>query len=65
VVAGTFPVWALAGAAPSLLLAKPLKWAFGDTTADVPIPAMGANVTWNLATNTLLGIGLLAAAIMG
>ena len=44
---------------------KPLSWAFGDTITDVPIPALGANVTWNLATNTLLGIGLFVAAFMG
>jgi len=64
VVAGPFPMWALAGAIPSVLLVQPLKWAFGDTDAEVPIPALGANVTWNLATNTLLGIALLAAAVL-
>ena len=41
------------------------EWAFGDTSADVPIPALGANVIWNLATNTLLGIGLCVAAVIG
>ncbi len=60
---GTFPVWALAGALPSVLLVQPLKWVFGDTTTDVPIPALGANVIWNLATNTILGLTLLFAAI--
>ncbi len=64
-IAGTFPEWALAGALPSVLLAKPLRWAFTDPGEDVPIPALGANVTWNLATNTLLGLGLLVAAILG
>jgi 1,4-dihydroxy-2-naphthoate octaprenyltransferase len=64
-VAGTFPAWALAGALPSVLLVKPLQWAFGDTETDVPIPALGANVIWNLATNTLLGVGLLVAAGLG
>ncbi len=64
VVKGTFPVWALAGVLPSVLLVKPLRWAFGDTSSDVPIPALGANVTWNLATNTLLGIGLLVASLI-
>jgi 1,4-dihydroxy-2-naphthoate octaprenyltransferase len=63
VVAGTFPAWALAGAVPSILLLKPLQWAFGDTSSDVPIPALGANVIWNLATNALLGAGLLIAAL--
>jgi len=30
----------------------------------VPIPAMGANVTWNLATNTVLAIALVGAALL-
>jgi hypothetical protein len=46
---------------PSLLLAQPLAWAFGDTRKPVPIPAMGANVVWNLATNTVLAIALAVA----
>ena len=62
-VTGTFPLWALLGALPSLLLVKPLTWAFGNTGEKVPIPALGANVTWNLATNTLLGIGLFLGAL--
>jgi 1,4-dihydroxy-2-naphthoate octaprenyltransferase len=60
----TFPTWALAGALPSVLLVRPLRWAFGDTTVEVPIPALGANVIWNLATNTLLGAGLFLAVIL-
>lgn len=64
VSAGPFPTLALLGALPSLLLAAPLRWAFGNPDAEVPIPAMGANVIWNLATNTLLGIGLLLAAAL-
>jgi 1,4-dihydroxy-2-naphthoate octaprenyltransferase len=65
VTRGTFPTWALAGAAPSVLLLQPLRWAFGDTANEVPIPALGANVIWNLATNTLLGAALLLAAVLG
>jgi 1,4-dihydroxy-2-naphthoate octaprenyltransferase len=65
VFAGTFPTLALAGALPSILLVKPLQWAFGDTSTDVPIPALGANVIWNLATNALLGGSLLVAALLG
>jgi 1,4-dihydroxy-2-naphthoate octaprenyltransferase len=61
---GPLPAWALLGALPSVLLAGPLRWAFGNTAEQVPIPAMGANVTWNLATNTLLGIGLFLAAFL-
>jgi hypothetical protein len=28
----------------------------------VPVPALGANVIWNLATNTVLALALLFAA---
>ncbi len=59
---GPFPVLALVALLPSLLLVKPLRWAFGDTDAAVPIPALAANVQWNLATNTLLGIALAVAS---
>jgi hypothetical protein len=57
-------VHALAGVLPSLLLAKPLAWALGDTREPVPIPALGANVAWNLGTNSLLALGLAAATLM-
>jgi 1,4-dihydroxy-2-naphthoate polyprenyltransferase len=62
---GLLPGLALLGVLPSILLVKPLTWAFGDTTADVAHPALGANVAWNLATNTVLGISLFLAAAMG
>ena len=62
VVQGVLPAWALVGALPSLLLIPPLRWAFGTPSEEVPHPALGANVTWNLATNSLLGIGLFLAA---
>mgnify|MGYP001033734770 FL=1 len=65
VVLGAFPALALAATLPSLLLAKPLAWAFGDTTKPVPIPAMGANVVWNLATNAVLAAALVAALVLG
>ena len=64
VVRGIFPIWALAGAFPSLLLVPPLRWAFGNPAKEVPLPALGANVNWNLATNVLLGIGLFFAALL-
>jgi 1,4-dihydroxy-2-naphthoate octaprenyltransferase len=64
VVIGWLPIPALLGALPSLLLAKPLAWAFGDTSKPVPIPALGANVAWNLATNTLVAAGLVVAILM-
>ena len=56
--------FALVGALPSLLLVKPFGWAFGDTAQPVPIPAMGANVVWNLTTNTLLAAGLVVATVL-
>lgn len=61
---GPFPPWALLGALPSVLLVKPVGWALLSPADEVPIPAMGANVVWNLATNALLGVGLLVAAFL-
>ena len=61
VAISALPAWALAATLPSLLLAKPLAWAFGDTSKPVPLPAMGANVVWNLATNSVLAIALVLA----
>jgi len=62
--AGWLPTACLVAVIPSLLLAKPLRWAFGDTTDPVPIPALGANVAWNLATNGLLAVALVVRAII-
>ncbi len=60
------PLVALAGILPSIALAGPLRWAFGRADEPVPLPAMGANVIWNLATNSVLAIALfLAAALRG
>jgi len=58
------PVHALAAILPSVFLARPLRWAFGDTREPVPIPALGANVVWNLTTNTVLAIALAVAVAM-
>ncbi len=57
------PPLALAAVLPSLLLVKPLRWALGDPAAAVPIPALGANVAWNLATNLMLGASLAVASL--
>ena len=51
----------VSAALPSLLLFKPLQWALGDTDQPVSTPALGANVAWNLATNTLIAVGLVVA----
>jgi 1,4-dihydroxy-2-naphthoate octaprenyltransferase len=64
VALGALPVHALAATLPSLLLAKPLAWALGDTREPVPVPALGANVAWNLATNTVLALALATAVAM-
>jgi 1,4-dihydroxy-2-naphthoate octaprenyltransferase len=61
VVRGALPVHALAAVAPSLFLVKPLFWAFGDTREPVPVPALGANVVWNLATNAVLALAFVLA----
>ena len=64
VLLGALPVHALAAVLPSLLLVKPLSWAFGRPQEPVPIPAMGANVVWNLATNSVLAAAFAAAIAM-
>jgi 1,4-dihydroxy-2-naphthoate octaprenyltransferase len=65
VVRGLLPVPALLGALPSLLLVGPLRWAFRNPQLPVPLPAMAANVQWNLATNLALAAGLAAALMLG
>jgi 1,4-dihydroxy-2-naphthoate octaprenyltransferase len=65
VLLGALPVHALAATLPSLLLVKPLSWAFGDARQPIPIPALGANVAWNLATNSVLALAFAAAVAMG
>ena len=64
VALSALPMHALAATLPSLLLARPLAWAFGDTREPVPVPALGANVAWNLATNTVLALALAVAVAM-
>jgi 1,4-dihydroxy-2-naphthoate octaprenyltransferase len=63
VALGSLPPEALAALLPSLLLAKPLGWAFARPREPVPIPALGANVVWNLSTNAVLALALLAAIL--
>ncbi len=57
----TIPVPCLLALLPSLLLVKPLRWAFDDPSEPVPISALGANVVWNLATNTVIAVGFIIA----
>jgi 1,4-dihydroxy-2-naphthoate octaprenyltransferase len=62
VVLGALPPLALVAVLPSLLLVKPLQWALTGPAEPVPVPALAANVVWNLATNALLAIALFVAA---
>ena len=57
------PALSLLAVVPSLLLAKPLRWAVGSPREAVPVPALGANVIWNLATNLALAAALAASAL--
>jgi len=58
------PPMCLVAALPSLLLVMPLRWAFTEPDSSVPIPALGANVGWNLATNTMMALALVAASFL-
>jgi 1,4-dihydroxy-2-naphthoate octaprenyltransferase len=58
------PAHALAAVLPSFLLARPLAWALGDTREPVPVAALGANVAWNLATNSVLAAALVVALVI-
>jgi 1,4-dihydroxy-2-naphthoate octaprenyltransferase len=64
VASGALPPQALAAVVPSLLLSAPLRWAFGDAREPVPIPALGMNVAWNLATNSVLAAALVVALVV-
>ncbi len=65
VLLGRLPAWSLAAIIPSLaLLAAPFRWALTDPEARVPIPALGANVIWNLSTNLVLAAALFVAALV-
>ena len=64
VVIEALPPHALAAVLPSILLVPPFGWVFGDTRQPVPHGALGANVAWNLATNAVLALALVAALLM-
>jgi 1,4-dihydroxy-2-naphthoate octaprenyltransferase len=57
------PFPALVAVLPSLLLVQPLAWALGDTRRPVPVSALGRNVAWNLTTNAVLALALVAAVL--
>ena len=64
VILGVLPALCLVAILPSLLLVKPVQWAASDPSKPVPIPALGANVAWNLATNSLLALALIVAILL-
>jgi 1,4-dihydroxy-2-naphthoate octaprenyltransferase len=64
VAQGVLPPLCLVAVLPSLLLVKPVQWAIKDPAEPVPIPALGANVVWNLSTNTLLAVTLAIAIFL-
>jgi 1,4-dihydroxy-2-naphthoate octaprenyltransferase len=55
---GALPKVALFAILPSLALIAPTRWAMTSPRDPVPVPALGANVIWNLATNTVLALAL-------
>ena len=61
VILGTLPPLALLACLPTLAVVPAIRWALTNPAAPVPIPALGGNVVWNLATNTLMAVGLLLA----
>jgi 1,4-dihydroxy-2-naphthoate octaprenyltransferase len=63
VLQAALPLQALAATLPSLLLVKPLVWALRRPQDPVPVPALGANVVWNLATNAALAAALAVAIV--
>jgi 1,4-dihydroxy-2-naphthoate octaprenyltransferase len=64
VVMDALPLLSLVALLPSLLLVKPLQWAFTAPADAVPIPALGANVAWIHLTNLVLAGTLVAALFM-
>jgi len=55
------PPLVLLGVLPSLALLGPLRGVVADPGSPVPVTALAANVAWNLATNSLLALGLALA----
>lgn len=62
VALGALPPLSLVAAAPSLALLAPTRWALRNSGEPVPIPALAANVVWNLSTNAVLAVCLALAA---
>ena len=63
VLTGTFPLVCLLALLPSAALIPPTRWALTQPAEPVPVPALGANVIWNLATNVVLALCLALACL--
>ncbi|MDR5656645.1 prenyltransferase [Halodesulfurarchaeum sp. HSR-GB] len=61
---GVFPAWGLLGILPSLLLARPARWAITEPDTDLPVGAQRDNVLWILATNAVLALGLIVPSFV-
>ncbi|MEJ2718931.1 MAG: prenyltransferase [Deltaproteobacteria bacterium] len=60
--AGFIPVYCLAALATLAIAWKPMKWTWtGSANQEETVPALASNVVTNLATQSLLGAGFLAA----
>jgi 1,4-dihydroxy-2-naphthoate octaprenyltransferase len=64
VIVDALPEPCLAATLPSLPLFRALRWVVSDPSEPVPIPALGANVIWNLGTNTVLAVTLVLATLL-
>ena len=64
VVLHALPWAALVAVVPSLLVVRSSRWALRGAVGEVPLPALGGNVAWNLATNATLGVALIVAAVV-
>lgn len=55
---GSLPSLVLLAILPSMALIPPTRWALTAPNDPVPIPALGANVIWNLTTNSFVALCL-------
>ena len=63
VVTGRLPTAALIATLPSVALIGPTRWAVSKPLEPVPVPALGANVVWNLLTNSILALAFALAVL--
>lgn len=64
VLVDALPWSALVAVLPTAMVVPGARWALGSPGTPVPVPALGGNVVWNLATNLLLATGLAAGGVL-